>query len=139
MVTREDIESFLDRLSSEGASYTEVEPGLWTIKSSGALDLGEVVREKRGHDRGGAREAQSRLGPEQCDVVGNAHHAICQGVMPVVAELVAHEQRNQRRACNTQCQPRNVDRRLQPLREQLSNGHREVAAKHGASVPMAQR
>ena len=28
MVTREDIESFLDRLSAEGASYSEVEPGL---------------------------------------------------------------------------------------------------------------
>jgi hypothetical protein len=43
MVTREDIESFLDRLSTEGANYTEVEPGLWTVKSSGALDLDVVV------------------------------------------------------------------------------------------------
>ena len=32
MVTQEDIESFLDRLSAEGATYTEVEPGLWRVK-----------------------------------------------------------------------------------------------------------
>jgi hypothetical protein len=43
MVTREDIESFLDRLSTEGASYTEVEPGLWIVKPGGALDLDIVV------------------------------------------------------------------------------------------------
>ena len=43
MVTREDIESFLDRLSSEGASYTEVEPGLWVVRPGGALDLDVVV------------------------------------------------------------------------------------------------
>jgi hypothetical protein len=43
MVTREDIESFLDRLSSEGASYTEIEPGFWKVRPSGALDLDIVV------------------------------------------------------------------------------------------------
>jgi len=45
MVTREDIESFLDRLSSEGggSSYTEVEPGLWIVRLPGALDLDVVV------------------------------------------------------------------------------------------------
>ena len=43
MVTREDIESFLDRLSSEGASYNEVEPGLWIVRPSGALDIDVVV------------------------------------------------------------------------------------------------
>jgi hypothetical protein len=43
MVTREDIESFLDRLSSEGASYQEVEPGLWKVRTSGALDIDVVV------------------------------------------------------------------------------------------------
>ncbi len=45
MVTREDIESFLDRLASEGggASYTEVEPGLWIVRPTGALDLDVVV------------------------------------------------------------------------------------------------
>jgi hypothetical protein len=43
MVTREDIESFLDRLSSEGASYQEVEPGLWIVRPSGALDIDVVV------------------------------------------------------------------------------------------------
>lgn len=43
MVTRDDIESFLDRLGSEGASYAEIEPGLWIVKPGGALDLDVVV------------------------------------------------------------------------------------------------
>ena len=37
MVTRDDIESFLDRLGSEGASYAELEPNLWLVKPGGAL------------------------------------------------------------------------------------------------------
>jgi hypothetical protein len=43
MVTREDIETFLDRLSTEGASHQELEPGLWIVKPNGALDLDIVV------------------------------------------------------------------------------------------------
>ena len=43
MVTREDIETFLDRLTSEGATYEEVEQGLWIVKPGGALDLDVVV------------------------------------------------------------------------------------------------
>lgn len=43
MVTREDIEAFLDRLSSEDATYQEVEPGLWVVKPGGALDFDVVV------------------------------------------------------------------------------------------------
>ncbi len=43
MVTREDIESFLDRLSNEGASYSELEPGLWLVHPGGALDIDVVV------------------------------------------------------------------------------------------------
>jgi hypothetical protein len=44
MVTKEDIERFLDRLSADqGASYTELEPGLWLLKPSGELDFGVVV------------------------------------------------------------------------------------------------
>jgi hypothetical protein len=43
MVTREDVESFLDRLSAEGASCSEIEPGMWIIKPGGALDTGVVV------------------------------------------------------------------------------------------------
>ena len=43
MVTREDIESFLDRLSNEGASYSEQEPGLWLVRPGGALDIAVVV------------------------------------------------------------------------------------------------
>jgi hypothetical protein len=43
MVTREDIEGYLDRLGAEGASYSELEPGLWLVKPGGALDLDVVV------------------------------------------------------------------------------------------------
>jgi hypothetical protein len=43
MVNREDIESFLDRLSNEGATYREIEPGLWTVNPGGALDLSVVI------------------------------------------------------------------------------------------------
>ena len=44
MVTKEDIEGFLDRISAvEGASYREVEPGLWIVKPGGELDFSLVV------------------------------------------------------------------------------------------------
>lgn len=43
MVTREEIEGFLDRLAAETASYTEIEPGLWVLKPSGELDFDVVV------------------------------------------------------------------------------------------------
>jgi hypothetical protein len=43
MVTRDDIESFLDRLTAEGATYSEVEPGLWILKPGGAFDFDVVV------------------------------------------------------------------------------------------------
>jgi len=43
MVSREDIESFLDRVSAEGATYEEVEPGLWRVRPSGMLDADVVV------------------------------------------------------------------------------------------------
>jgi Tir chaperone family protein CesT len=43
MLTKEDIESFLNRLSAEGASYSEVEPGLWIVRPSGELDFSVVV------------------------------------------------------------------------------------------------
>ena len=43
MVTKEDIESFLNRLSAEGPSYSEVEPGLWVVRPSGELDFSVVV------------------------------------------------------------------------------------------------
>ena len=43
MVTQEDIESFLDRLGVEGATYDEIEPGLWRLKPGGALDFDVVV------------------------------------------------------------------------------------------------
>jgi hypothetical protein len=39
MVSREDIERFLDRLGPEAAGYNEVEPGLWIVKPGGALDF----------------------------------------------------------------------------------------------------
>jgi CesT_Tir_1 len=44
MVTKEDIEHFLDRLSAdEGGSYSEVEAGLWILRPSGELDFSVVV------------------------------------------------------------------------------------------------
>jgi hypothetical protein len=43
MVTKEDIEGFLNRLGSDGASYSEVEPGLWIVRPNGDLDFGVVV------------------------------------------------------------------------------------------------
>ena len=43
MVTKEDIEGFLDRISAEGASYREVEPGLFVVKPNGELDFDLVV------------------------------------------------------------------------------------------------
>ena len=42
-MTKEDIESFLNRLSADGASYSEVEPGLWIVRPSGELDFSVVV------------------------------------------------------------------------------------------------
>jgi len=43
MVTPEQIDQFLARLAAEGASYSEVEPGLWAVKPGGELDLTVVV------------------------------------------------------------------------------------------------
>jgi len=43
MVNREDLEKFLDRLSNEGATYAEVEPGLWTVNPGGELDLSVII------------------------------------------------------------------------------------------------
>jgi hypothetical protein len=43
MVTPEQIDQFLARLSAEGGSYSEVEPGLWAVKPGGELDLTVVV------------------------------------------------------------------------------------------------
>ena len=43
MVTKEDIEAFLDRLSAEGGTYKEVQPGLWVVRAGGSLDFDVVV------------------------------------------------------------------------------------------------
>lgn len=43
MVSREDIESFLDRLSHEGATHEEVQPGLWRVQPGGMLDADVIV------------------------------------------------------------------------------------------------
>ena len=43
MASREDIESFLDRLESNGASYREVEPGFWLVQQNGLLDVDVAV------------------------------------------------------------------------------------------------
>lgn len=43
MVTREDIEAFLDRLGADGATHKELEPGLWLVRPGGALDFDVVI------------------------------------------------------------------------------------------------
>jgi hypothetical protein len=43
MVTKDEIEGFLDRLGADGASHSEVEPGLWIVRPSGELDFNVVV------------------------------------------------------------------------------------------------
>lgn len=43
MLTREDIEGFLDRLGADGASHREIEPGLWIVRPGGAIDFEVVV------------------------------------------------------------------------------------------------
>ena len=43
MVSREDFETFLDRISATGATANEVEPNLWRVRPGGALDFDLVV------------------------------------------------------------------------------------------------
>ncbi len=43
MITREDVESFLDRMTAEGVTHEEVEQGLWTVRPGGALEFDVVV------------------------------------------------------------------------------------------------
>lgn len=43
MVTKDDVEQFLNRLSAEGASIKEVQNGLWIVKPSGSLEFDLVV------------------------------------------------------------------------------------------------
>ena len=43
MVTKEDIEAFLDRLAADGGTYKEVQPGMWVVRAGGSLDFDIVV------------------------------------------------------------------------------------------------
>jgi Tir chaperone family protein CesT len=43
MVTKEDLEGFLDRLQVDGASYIEIESGMWVVHPGGQLDSDVVV------------------------------------------------------------------------------------------------
>jgi hypothetical protein len=43
MVTREDIEAFLDRIAAEGATYREIEAGLWAVRPEGSLEVDFIV------------------------------------------------------------------------------------------------
>jgi hypothetical protein len=43
MVNREDLESFLVRLGAEGASYSEVESGMFVVRPGGTPDAQVVV------------------------------------------------------------------------------------------------
>ena len=43
MVSREEIERFLDRLAAEGAQWKEVEKGLWVVQPGGEFGFDVVV------------------------------------------------------------------------------------------------
>ena len=43
MLTKDDIESFLVRLSATGATYSEVEPGFWIVRPNADSDLSIAV------------------------------------------------------------------------------------------------
>ncbi|MBM4193873.1 MAG: YbjN domain-containing protein [Gemmatimonadetes bacterium] len=43
MVTKDDIQAFLDRLAGSGTTYTEVSDGLWDLRPGGALDFSVAV------------------------------------------------------------------------------------------------
>jgi hypothetical protein len=43
MVTKEQLEGFLDRLGVDGATHSEIEPGLWVVKPGGSFDFDVVV------------------------------------------------------------------------------------------------
>jgi hypothetical protein len=43
MVTKEDIEGWLNKLAEDGPSFSEVEPGLWVVRPNGELDFSVVV------------------------------------------------------------------------------------------------
>ena len=43
MVTKEDLEGFLDKLEVDGASHTEIQPGMWVVHPGGKLDADVVV------------------------------------------------------------------------------------------------
>ena len=43
MLTKDDIESYLIRLSATGATYSEVEPGFWIVRPSPESDLSLAV------------------------------------------------------------------------------------------------
>ena len=46
MVTKEDVEGWLNRVAADGATgatFSEVEPGLWVVRPSGELNFSVVV------------------------------------------------------------------------------------------------
>jgi hypothetical protein len=43
MLTKEDIEAFLDRLAADAGTYKEVQPGMWVVRAGGSLDFDIVV------------------------------------------------------------------------------------------------
>ena len=43
MVTKEEIEDFLDRLAVDGATHTEVQPGMYIVHPGGELNADVVV------------------------------------------------------------------------------------------------
>jgi hypothetical protein len=43
MVSKDELEGFLERLGVEGATHREIQPGMWLVHPSGVLDADVVV------------------------------------------------------------------------------------------------
>jgi len=43
MVSKEELEGFLERLAIEGATHREINPGMWIVHPAGALEADVVV------------------------------------------------------------------------------------------------
>jgi len=43
MVSKEELEGFLERLAIEGATHREINPGMWIVHPAGVLDADVVV------------------------------------------------------------------------------------------------
>ena len=85
MLTKDDIEGFLDPARREGASYSEVEPGFWIVRPSARqrsrrrrqlLAAGRAPA-RQGHDAPVRRRTQRRRSTAGCS--SSTRHDLCTG------------------------------------------------------------